>query len=173
MPCVVAAEATEESGMEDSEWVYTDFVWSLPLKSVGRGKTKTKRYLGYQISMFGDGIAIPGNLEPLLHVFCWGDAVNFDNGEGYAGFPFEDPLEVVDGRLCVWDIPEVTDWSKHSWMYSLRLTALNSPDDLKKYVVEPVLALLKGIDPVTALPDDWLGGVLVRYPAKEQLSKSS
>ena len=129
--------------------------------------------MGYQISLLGDGIKISDNAEPLLHVFCWKNPVKFDQDEWYAGFPFEetkdDPFEVVDSRLCVWGGREATDWSTRSWMYSLRLTALNSPDDLKKYIVEPALALLKGMDVATALPDRWLEGLLFRYPAKEHL----
>ena len=128
-------------------------------------------YLGYQISMTGDGIAIPGYPDPLLHVFCWGASVNFEN-ELYIGFPLEEekdcPFQIVGDRLILWGQP--TDaWNVREWVYSLRLMALNSPTDLRTYVVDPARALLRGEDICTVLKEEWLDKTLIRYPAKSLL----
>jgi hypothetical protein len=167
LPFRIASDATSDSRTDDSGWVYTDFAWSLPLKASGRGSSKPRQYFGYQISMAGDGTAIPGCSEPLLHVFSWDSPANFKN-KYYLGFPLDGEGEIVDGRLLVWGDLEAMDWNERAWTYSLRLTALNS-SDLKKYIVMPALALLKGADAVSALPDGFFDGVLVRYPAQKEL----
>jgi hypothetical protein len=174
LPCVLAGKAINDARMDDSEWVCTDTAFSLPLKAAGRGKKCAEQYVGYQISMSGDGIAIPGNAEPLLHVFCWGSPCDFTS-EYYAGFPHvnddEDPCEIVCDRLMLWGSRNSTEWNKRSWCYSLRLVALNSQDDLKTYVVDPALALLMGGEVVKALPDSWLGAALICYPTREVLAE--
>lgn len=170
IPCRIASkEVASDERCDDSGWVYTDFAWNLPLKASGKGASKAQQYFGYQISMAGNGIAVPGYSEPLLHVFCWGAPIDFKQG-AYVGFPLEETdCDIVEGRLLVWGGLEVIDWNKRSWVYSLRLTMLNSSDDLKKYVVTPSLVLLKGADAVSALPDHLFDSVLVRYPAREKI----
>jgi hypothetical protein len=168
--CVLGSERIVCEYREDeSTWVYTDMAVSFPLKASDKRTKRAAKYLGYQVSMTGDGIAIPGNKEPLLHVFCWSEPCNFRDGY-YARFPqetdAEDPCVVVNGRLVMWGIQEATEWNKRSWCYSLRLTKLNTPEDVKKYVVDPAMALLKGCDVPTALPDIWLDKELIRYPAE-------
>jgi len=174
LPFVLAGKAIIDSRMDDSEWICTDIAFSLPLKAAGRGKKSAEQYVGYQISMAGDGIAIPGSEEPLLHVFCWGSPCDFTSGY-YAGFPHvnddEDPYEIVCDRLMLWGSRKSSEWNKRSWCYSLRLVALNSQDDLQAYVVDPVVALLMGSEVIAALPDDWLGAALVRYPTINVLAE--
>jgi hypothetical protein len=139
----------------NSAWVYTDSACSFPLKS--KGKRRTEGYLGFQISMAGDGIAILGNAEPLLHIFFREVPVDFDDGD-YIGFPLdvEESHKITNDRLL--------NWSEGQWTYSLRLMSINSIEDLNKYVVEPALALLSGENVIDALPDEWLGKTLIRYP---------
>jgi hypothetical protein len=56
-----------------------------------------------------------------------------------------------------------------TFLYSLKLLALNNADDLKKYVIDPAFALLTGEATVKALPD---GSVpFVRYPSKDELQE--
>ena len=55
----------------DDGWVSTDIAFNLPLQLRGSGRRPVDRYVGFQISMMGDGTAIPGNDEPLLHMFSW------------------------------------------------------------------------------------------------------
>ncbi len=167
-PCVLTGKAIYDYRMDDSTWVCTDIANSFPLKATGKGNKGVEQHLGYQISMAGDGIAVSGNTEPLLHVFCWRDPCNFRD-EFYAGFPHdntdEGSFEVVDDRLMLWGDREATGWNKREWCYSLRLTTLNSQEDLNTYVIVPAMALLKGGDALTALPDSWLDKELIRYPS--------
>lgn len=183
LPCVLAGGAKYVGKMDDSQWVWTDVASSLPLKAKGKGKKSIERYLGYQISMTGDGIAIPGYAEPLLHVFCWRSPGNF-NDANYIGFPLAEdkdyPFQIICERLILWGKPKDA-WNECEWVYSLRLMALNSPTDLRTYVVDPALALLKGGDICTVLQDAWLdkgldkierepiASPLIRYPEKSRL----
>lgn len=176
LPCVWDGNISSNSRMDDSEWVYTDTASNFPLKAKGSGNNSVERYLGYQISMMGDGIEMSemsDNSEPLLHVFCWGSPVNFRD-QDYVGFPFDhddvDPLAVIDDRLVFWGDIESSEWNNRAWVYSLRLTALNSAEDLQKYIIAPATALIKGDQISVALPECWLDGVLIRYPTKELLT---
>lgn len=142
----------------NSAWVYTDSACNFPLKPQGKkGKNIAEGYLGFQISMTGDGIAIPENVEPLLHIFFWEMPVDFDDGN-YIGFPLdvEESHKITNNRLL--------NWNESQWTYSLRLMSINSIEDLVKYVVEPALTLLSGKNVIDALPDEWLGKALIRYP---------
>lgn len=163
LPCVLVGGAKRDERRDDGEWVCTDFACSFPLKSQGKGRKSVELYLGFQVSMSGDGIEVSGNNEPLIHVFCWEVPVDFQ--DYYMGFPldFEDPHKVVDERLLLWG-DQNASWNERQWTYSLRLMSINSIDDLNKYVVVPALELLKGKGICDVLPDEWLGKVLVRYP---------
>lgn len=172
LPCVLAGEVDTDDRIGngyDRSWVYTDSAYSFPLKGKGKGKKSVGRYLGFQISMSGEGINIPGNNEPLLHVFCWSYPIKFE--DCYISFPWgDDDYKIIDDRLMLWAKPEA-DWNEREWNYSLRLLSINSIDDLKKYIVTPALALLKGEGTREALPDEWLNSVLARYPAEIKTGK--
>jgi len=170
-PFVLAGDFQSSDRLDDSDWVYTDVSYSLPLKSRGKGKKLAERYLGFQISMLGDGIAVNGqDAEPLLHVFCWDQAVDFGD-EYYLGFPLErdETFDVLEGRLLTWGTMDSRQWNSCAWTFSLKLLGLNNPDDLRKYVIDPAFALLAGEDVVKALPE---GSVpFVRYPSKDELQE--
>lgn len=163
LPCVLNNERVNyQDCMDDSSgWVYTDIAYSFPLKRLGKGQQKTSAYLGYQISMMGDGIAAPGNDEPLIHVFLWAAPVDFD--EYYMGYPIDKDAEsrVLDERLIMWNSENPEKWPSHHWVFSLHLTSLNSSEDLERCVVKPALALLRGESVLSALPDSIEG--LIRY----------
>lgn len=167
-PCDIAGEVVNEFQNDDSGWVCTDIAVNIPLK--GRGKRKIERYLGFQISMVGDTIAIPGNEEPLVHVFCW--SVPCDLSSVFASFPLEDsgyPFRVVDHRLILWETGDLCSWQPNEWMFSIKLMSLNSKHELKEQVVAPVIALLNGASVPVALPESLPG--LVRFPSKELLMR--
>ena len=174
LPCVVVGEAIRDDRTADSGWVVTDQASSLPLKSKGKGNKGVEGYLGFQISMTGDGIAIPGNKEPLLHVFYWEDPCDFKD-EYYAFFPYlhddETPFEILHSRLMFWGDLANTAWNERGWTFSLRLTTLNSPEDLRKFVIAPAMALLRCEDVRKALPDSWLDETLVCYPTVASLAE--
>jgi hypothetical protein len=173
LPCTLADTQKYISRLDDYGWLYTDAAYSFPIKDKGKGKRNTKGYIGFQISLMGDGIAILGNNEPLLHVFLWRDPISFKD-DYYTTFPFFDdntndeyiPLKVINDRLLLWS-NEGLDWKQCEWTYSLRLMALNSQEDLKKHVIDPMILLLRGEDVMTALPDSL--PALVKYPVKEKL----
>lgn len=162
-------QAVENDDRTDSsEWVYTDYASFFPIKQKGSGRKSVEINLGYQISLMGDGIAIPGNSEPLLHVFALSE-FNFSNDE-YVGFPMtqdaEYPLQIIDNHLLVWGDPQSKNWRDREWIYSLRLMALNSPDSLRDQVVKPAIALILGASATEALPETI--DALFRYPQKDK-----
>jgi len=166
LPCAISDKHFSSYSMDDSSWVCTDIAYNLPLKNVG--KRKTLAYLGFQISMAGAGIAAPGNNEPLVHVFLWKVPVDFN--EFFMGFPLEkdDKIRVLDNLLIEWTPEEeIEKWSDREWLFSLRLTSLNSSEDLKRCIVDPALALLRGETVLSALPSSIDG--LIHYTDVQQL----
>lgn len=133
---------------------------SLPLTR--KGKRVTDCALFFQISLAGEGMAAVGCSEPLLHIGLWDEPINFSNSY-YMGFPLFSEDEVapeVDGEVLM-------RWQGNPpgglWLFSLRLAAVNTPDDIQSKVVEPVKALLAGQPAEAALPVSLLG--IARYRA--------
>jgi hypothetical protein len=157
-------DASSDTRPDGSGWVSIDYLWWLP---IGPKKSSTKKmYLGYQISLMGDGVAIPGipAQEPLIHVFLWSSVPSFEN-EYYLGFPFEADQGLVgtENGLIEWNVGEGYEWSGRPtiWTFSIKLFTLNSREDLLQYVVNPAVGLLNGKNVSVALPDSIPG--LVRY----------
>lgn len=145
---------------DDSGWIFTDFAYSFALKS--KNKKVPDKNLGYQVSLLGDGVGFSEKAEPLLHVFFWDDTANFDD-DCYMYIPYpaspEDPWELVyNGQLISWD-------NLNGWTFSIRLTTLNSAQDLEQYVVNPAIALLNGEQPEEAFTGSHPG--LVAYQVTE------
>lgn len=135
---------------DDSNYMTADVAQSFGLFK-HRGK-KPSRYLSYQISVLGDGMAIAE--EPLAHFFCWNDSLDFESG-CYVEIPFEDEPTMVEGDRLVW-------WTKeepHQWMFSVRLTAINSEEAVKNIAIAMV-ALLKEKPIEDSLPSNLPGLVL-------------
>jgi len=169
LPCILGGDSYYDDRCDGGNWVYTDLSCCLPLKAKGKGRQSVKKYLGFQISMMGNGMNVPENNEPLLHVFCFDDLIDFEE-DFLIGFPLntvsyaDDSYKVIHERLILWGERD-SSWSDQEWAYSLRLIDINSIEDLKKYVATPALALLMGEDIRVALPDDWLNKPLIRFPA--------
>jgi len=153
---------TEEC-LDDSGWVYTDVANYFPLARRQKGKSKIVKHVGYQISLLGDGVGFSEKAEPLLHVFFWDDAVNFDE-DCYMCIPYptsseDDPWTLIyQGQLINWG-------DLDGWTFSIRLTTLNSAQDLEQYVVNPAIALLNGEQPEEAFAGSHPG--LVTYQIAE------
>lgn len=171
LPFVFAGGAQYSDCVDESGWVYTGIAESFPLKG-SRRKKNPEAYLGFQISLEGDGINIPGlnDNEPLIHVFCWNDPCDFseENYLSFEGLEKDDQsvATVENNRLLVWDGPYETSQTKLGqvgWAYSLRLLSLNTPEDLKRHIIDPAIALLRGSQIIHALPDSL--PALVRYPS--------
>ncbi|MBS3904674.1 MAG: hypothetical protein KGZ39_05055 [Simkania sp.] len=169
-PYVLAGSDEYDEQYDESGWVCTDMACSFPLKSIGKGKKNIERYIGFQISLLGNHIKFQDSNEPLLHVFCWGDACSFEENN-YLGFPLviqdDESFNIINDRLLLWDSEDLSQWNKSAWTFSLRLIALNSPDDLMNHIIKPVFALLNGQDVILALHDNL--PALLKYPQKEIL----
>ena len=179
LKCCIAGDPKVKWRPDDSSWVCTDVAFNIPLIANTKRKTEpanTKRkaepdmYIGFQISLARDGIAIPGNEKPLLHVFFWDVAADFDGY--YTSFPMgeDEPasgLEVVENRILVWADEASNDWAARQWTFSLQLTSLNSKADLQKCIIAPSIALLSGKPILEALPANLPG--LIFYPGINEL----
>lgn len=140
---------------DENAWVYTELGISLPI--ISKPKRSTGSYLVVQISLTGEGINAEDNQEPLIHIGRWGDPIDFE--ELQMGFPLdlanEYDLILEDERLFRW----VHTQYENEWCYSLRLTDINSPNDVQHQIINPTKTLLLGNSATEALS----GTAAVRY----------
>ncbi len=157
----VAGKWTNSWRQDDSGWLTTDSAWSLPLiRNPVRGRSKPDAYLFFQLSLTGDGIEVSGNQQPLLHVGCWYAPINFRD-DSWAGFPVSQPddleLQLQQQYLHHW-----SDGQDHDeWSYAVYLLALNTPEDVRRLIIEPLMALLQRQNPASALPANHKGMVML------------
>ena len=123
----------------------------------------------------GDGLP-PGSCEPVLHVYAWDCAGDFR--DYYLGFPIDmdQEFDVEKERRILYKDERTGEereivW-RDQWSYSIRLTALQSPSDLIRLIVQPALSLLTGEPVEKALPDELFEHGLIRYPDKSALIQS-
>jgi hypothetical protein len=161
LPCKVSGGFSEDSRDAESGWICTDVASSLPLMGKTLRINRPEMYIGYQISLTGDGMSFDGNEEPLLHVCFW----DIDIGFGDEGVNMAYPLDqehhprLKDNRLILWE-GSGADWKKDQWTFSISLLSLDSSQALLDRVIKPAIALLRGVDVKTALPDDLPGLVI-------------
>ncbi|OGB52265.1 MAG: hypothetical protein A2503_14435 [Burkholderiales bacterium RIFOXYD12_FULL_59_19] len=160
LSCKVAGEFSEDSRQDEACWLYTDVASSLPLMGKTLRKNRPEMYIGYQISMIGDGMSFCGNEDPLLHVYLWRDENCFDD-ECYMRYPLaqDPPYQLISNRLIVWgDLKD--GWKEYEWTFSIRLLSLDSSKALLDRVIKPAIALLAGTAVTSALPDNLPGLVI-------------
>lgn len=163
--CKVAGQIVRDNRDDDQGWVCTDTAASIPLAR--RKGSRPEMYLGYQVSLEGDGMGFPGNDVPLLHVCFWDCRIDFDEGY-FVKHPllFEEDAEhctrIEADRLIVWE-GEGTDWKRRQWTFSVELLTLESSQALLDRIVRPAIALLNGEPAGAALPDAMPG--LFRHAA--------
>lgn len=125
---------------DETGWLNTELAASLALKQ-GRKKNPSG-HVFVQISLAGYGINASNNLEPLIHVGWWHDPIVF--GETQMGFPIENgkdyQLELEEGVLFRWTHKA----APNEWCYALRLTDVNTLQDVTDLVVAPLKRLLLG-----------------------------
>ncbi|WMY87550.1 hypothetical protein QR297_12145 [Pseudomonas shirazica] len=148
----ITSRTTDEEG-----WVYTGIGISLPIAS--KPKRSTTSHIVVQISLAGEGIEALDNREPLVHIGQWGWPIDFD--EIQMGFPC-DPVSGYDlnlesGQLFRWVHAEYDN----EWCYSVRLTDINCPEDVKINIIHPLKSLLLRAEASQALA----GTCAVRYVA--------
>jgi hypothetical protein len=130
----------------DSGWLCSDWAVSFPLKEPR--KKEATRYFGYQISLIGDGMSVPGNNEPMLHVFLWGVAAGFKDDQYSFSFPLEndsdEPWCLRNGVLIDWCCGEdAKSWAEQQWTFTLPLVALNSREHLEERIINLSMELLR------------------------------
>ncbi|WP_313474830.1 hypothetical protein [Stutzerimonas kunmingensis] len=140
----------------DNQWVSTDVIYDIPL--IIKPKRSASMYLGFQISLAGDGIATGGNRLPLIHVFCW--AYGPAEFPGCAMiFPLEPGEQLLDSGLLF--VFEDRPGAPRSWAYSVELAQVNTLDDVARLILQPMRKLLLGAEALEAFKGDLKG--LVRY----------
>ncbi|SEN20773.1 hypothetical protein SAMN04487857_111193 [Pseudomonas sp. ok272] len=143
---------------DPSGCLYYSLAHSLPL--VDRASEQPDRHLFFQISLADDGMAATHNTEPLLHIGRWDHAINFAQ-DYYMGFPLFE-----DGELAPALVRDVLmHWPGGEWLYSVQLSSINTPDDIRSHIIEPVKALLLGTPEHNAPPAALRG--LARYTRDE------
>lgn len=145
---------------DDSGWIYTDVAHSIGI--LEHKKKKVSKYLGYQISLLGDGMVSAG--EPLAHFFYWDSPVDFDNV--WIGFPFDKDwgkYTVENDHLILWE-----DEKQPEWMFSVRLMTINDENDVNR-IVQSMIDLL--VTETLKMPSELPG--LVSYYLEESELKIS
>lgn len=153
----------EESHLDDENYVYELYSEVLPLQKTKRNRNEAQRFLMIQVSLDGDGMTHEeaNNHEPLIHIGLWDAPIDI-NDDQYMSLLLEhfDGFSVQENVLLNW-YPEAESWTEQSWTYSLTLTSLNTPKDIKDKVIRPIRALMQNCDPLSAGLDKLDG--IVRY----------
>nr|WP_156889283.1 hypothetical protein [Halomonas sp. 1513] len=137
----LASWRKEADWVSESQWVYMGHVVSLGVTTC-RGKLP-RRYLSIQFAMIGETMTSfkHPNSQPLVHVSFWDEPVDME----YSYMGLEDlskPLPtLVNDSVFYWSAPGDSGLSAQ-WTFSVRLTSLNSRDDVKNKIVDVFWELL-------------------------------
>lgn len=136
---------------DESGWLCTELGISLPIAI--KPKRSVCGYLILQISLTGFGMAAVENQEPLLHLGWWTSALDFVDFKMV--FPLhldpEYPHRLEAERLFCWSSPD--SHASTEWCYSVRLTDINRPNDIKTNLINPLRSLLLDQSADLALAD--------------------
>lgn len=151
-----------------SGWILSDAAWSLPLMVKGDGDATA--HLGFQLSFLCDDAAGGWSPEPLLHINFWDEPTNVkhDNYMGFAMYGIAqgalNRLREGNARLFRWEADSGSaDW----WTFSLRIADMNSLEDVRRMICDPVCQLLANVDQGEAFLDSLAG--VVSYGAVEEM----
>jgi hypothetical protein len=128
----------------DYDWIIKQYWHVLPLSNNKKAKTKTSHHLFVFFDIAGDESSFDkiGNTEPLLHIWLTSE-------DDDAIFSI-DPDEILKwGEDWQWKSNVLGCFKSefdgnylNEWMFTLRLTSINSPEDIDKKVINPLLSLL-------------------------------
>lgn len=127
---------------DDSDFLCLNYAASLGLKQ--SRKKKTQCYLNIEFSLAGDGMTHEetNNQEPLVHISLWDVQTDYNNGYCFSLIMREEEnITLQEEVLFNWS-PETDNWAEQSWTYSLKLTSLNSLEDIKNKIILPVNKLI-------------------------------
>jgi len=151
---------------EPHEWLTLGILQNFGLIPPPNRMQKPKACIGIKIALAEQNETrsdIPK--EPFIHVLYWGGE---ETEWKYDEFVIPPKLKDDDEdariilraeRLWEWfdeDEDEDTrlDWEDRKWAFSLPLTAINTIQDIRKQICEPIVALIKGEEPDIAFKGD-------------------
>ncbi len=151
---------------DDHCGVCTGMIKTIAVKSGGRKKSPDL-FFGFQVSLAGNLIGIPGNEEPVLYMIK--SSENFDFGKGWIGFPLceqdDDDINFsVENNI-------VLKW-EDTLAFGVKLLSLNGEKDLITHCVDPLISLHSGKSIVEAFGEH-PSEIIVRFPPKEKLVVAS
>lgn len=143
-------EPTQKDKADESGWIKCNITVSF---EIFRGKKQApSSYLGYQISLLGDGMILAE--EPLIHFCHWVTALGID--DNHFGFSLDlSDSKIDEGKLITWKSEDESVY----WTFSVRLTSINNVNDITR-IADTIASLLEE-QTSESIPDDIHG--LVRY----------
>lgn len=123
-------------------WVYLEGGSYIPLYAHHNSREATK-YLNIQIALGGENAKVPGQpTEPLIHIYMMDEAVDFSDMYLNPEECLEDEsAELINNVLFSWDkTPE--SWQDQYWSFSVKLTSVNSLQDLREKIIAPAVELI-------------------------------
>lgn len=160
-----------------SGWNSTAYALSFPMMGKRRRKTDPAAWINYQISVFGGGIPPlesggQESIGPVIHVSFWHLKTDFDDAGVFVEFPsdWDDGWEIKDERLLFWKSEKEGEFDQ--WTFSIRLLDLNSEDAIRTSIIEPIRALLTGVQAASALPATLPGLIYYAGTSKDTLTAS-
>lgn len=134
----------EDSRTDDSGFLWNQYSENLGIKKGNWKRKDAQMYLNIQISLDGDGMTHEetNNLEPLIHISLWGAHSDVNNSVYFALKMDETEEVTLQNEVLLNWAPDAKDWTEQSWTYSLKLTSLNSLDNIETKIIQPIQALL-------------------------------
>lgn len=131
---------------EDDGWVYKGTLVNYSIFK--KGAKKANAYLAVQVKLCDEKEQEIVGTEPLVYVL-------FSSGEKWEYDEFLLYNAVADGwklnDKCLWEFFDEDEdrsserpWDQAEWAFVVPLVSLNTPDDLKESIVNPVKALIEG-----------------------------
>jgi hypothetical protein len=155
-------EADYEVFDDDHSNVFIGMIKTVAVKS-SRKKRKPDLFFGFQVSLAGKLISIPGNEEPILYMIK--SSEKFDFSKGWIEFP----LCEQDGDDINFSVENniVLQWDG-CLAFGVKMLSLKSDYDLINLCVDPLISLHVGKSVAEVFgenPDD----SIVRFPPQEKL----
>lgn len=130
---------------DEYDWILNGYAVTLGIKS-----KKSEAFLWIQLSLLGDENEFEemNVTEPLLHICLIGHDLSYSD-ETYINInDINDPeyrskFPITLHQNCFWDWDsDKSEPLKQEWYYSLKLTSLNSVEDVDQKIITPVKSLL-------------------------------
>jgi hypothetical protein len=130
-----------DTSYSDHGWILKQYWSLLPLSNNKKAKTKTSHHLFviFDIAGYESSFDKIGNTEPLLHIWLTYE----ENDTVFSINPDKIPKDWQWKSNVLGCIKGEFDGNYlNKWVFTLRLTSINSPEDIDKKVINPLLSLL-------------------------------